>query len=72
METITIKQVEEVFKYLDDFLDMMIGLDETPEELIADKDEYIRLKKLVSEETRVVLYSRLFINFVKYVQYGSR
>lgn len=58
----------EVFTYLDDFLDMMIDLAETPEELKEDKAEYIRLKHKVSEELRIELHARLFIKYVNLCQ----
>lgn len=64
-EEITRGQVVEVFKYLDNFLDIMVGLDETPHELKQYKDEYIELKNKVSEELRVELYARLFIKYVE-------
>ena len=60
--------VIEVFTYLDDFLDMMIDLIETPEELKEDKVEYIRLKNKVSEELRIELHARLFIKFINLCQ----
>ncbi len=63
-DKLTRANVIEVFTYLDDFLDMMIDLAETPEELKEDKAEYIKLKRQVSEELRVELHARLFIKFI--------
>jgi hypothetical protein len=65
METITRKQVIEVFRYLDDFLDMMCDIDATPEELVDDIIEYHKLKHKVSEDVRCELYARLFIKYVQ-------
>jgi len=64
MQEITRGQVVEVFKHLDDFFDMMCGINETPKELIDDKLEYNNLKSKVSEDVRVELYARLFIKYV--------
>lgn len=58
----------EFFTYLDDFLDMMIDLTETSEELKEDKAEYIKLKRKVSEELRIELHARLFIKFINLCQ----
>ena len=65
---LTRANVIEVFTYLDDFLDMMIDLIETPEGLEEDKAEYIRLKNKVSEELRIELHARLFIKFINLCQ----
>ena len=67
-DKITRANVVEVFTYLDDFLDMMIDLAETPGELKEDKAEYIRLKLQVSEELRIELYARLFIKYINLCQ----
>ena len=67
-DKLTRANVVEVFTYLDDFLDMMIDLVETPEELKEDKVEYIRLKNKVSEELRIELHARLFIKFINLCQ----
>lgn len=67
-EKITRAQVIEVFTYLDDFLNMMIDLEDTPYELKEDKVEYIKLKNIISEELRIELYSRLFIKYVNLCQ----
>ena len=67
-DKLTRANVIEVFTYLDDFLDMMINLAETPEELKEDKAEYIRLKHKVSEELRIELYARLFIKYINLCQ----
>jgi len=67
-DKITRVQVIEVFTYLDDFLDMMIDLEETPHELKADKAEYIKLKGIVSEELRIELHARIFIKYINLCQ----
>lgn len=67
-DKLTIANVIEFFTYLDDFLDMMIDLVETPEELKEDKVEYIRLKRQISEELRIELQARLFIKFINLCQ----
>ena len=68
MREITRSQLVEVFTYLDDFIDMMINIDETPEELKQQKEEYIHLKSKVSEETRIELYAKLFQNYVQIIR----
>ncbi len=67
-DKLTRANVIEVFTYLDDFLDMMIDLTETPKELKEDKAEYIKLKRQVSEELRIELHARLFIKFINLCQ----
>ena len=67
-DKLTKANVIEVFTYLDDFLDMMIDLAETPEELKEDKAEYIKLKRKISEELRIELHARLFIKFINLCQ----
>ena len=67
-DVLTIENVIEVFTYLDDFLDMMIDLDQTPKELIEDKIKYGKLKKKVSEELRIELEAKLFIKFINLCQ----
>ena len=67
-DKITRSQVIEVFTYLDNFLDIMIGLEETPYELKEDKAEYIKLKGIISEELRIELHARLFIKYINLCQ----
>lgn len=67
-DKLTRANVIEVFKYLDDFLDMMIDLADTPRELKEDKAEYINLKSKVSEELRIELKARLFIKYINLCQ----
>lgn len=58
------KTVLIVFEYLDDFLDMMIGIDEYPE-FEKEINKYIKIKRFGSEKERKEAYANLFIKYVK-------
>ena len=68
----SLEDVKTLLKHLDDFLDIMCDLEETPEELKRDKNEYIKLKHKASEETRIELYANLFIQYLNYININKQ